>query len=134
VAQRVILSNRAKNPQPHPPLVHINVEVSGQMDNWDAYNDQVLAKIKTMLMPVYAVFGDDVQVLTTYSYKHEKKFYPTKVDVSMTDETETVDRRESFPMDVTRQLIDQSFTRTELERRENAYRQYMLDEKTGKGI
>jgi hypothetical protein len=126
VAQKVLTNNRKNKIQSQPPLVHINVEVSGELTNWDAFNDQALSKLKTMLMPVYGVFGDDARVLTTYSYKDEKKFYPVKVQSA--EEGDTEDPRESYAPDVTRQLTDQNFTRAELERRENAYVQFLLME------
>lgn len=123
VAKNVLSDNRTKKAQEHPPLVHINVEVTGELPHWDAFNEQVLSKIKTMLMPVRNVFGEDVRMLTTYSYLNEKKFYPVKLQ---DEEEESI--QESYPIDITRQLVDSSFTSAELERRENAYSQYMLTE------
>lgn len=123
VAKNVLSSNRTKRAQEHPSLVHINVEVTGALPNWDAFNEQVLSKIKTMLMPVRNVFGEDVRILTTYSYLNEKKFYPVKLQDEEDESTQ-----ESYPLDITRQLVDSSFTSAELERRENAYSQYMLTE------
>jgi hypothetical protein len=119
VAQKVLENNRKKNPQQHPLLVHINAEVTGELTNWDAFNDHVLSKLKTLLMPVHGVFGKDVRVLTTYSYKTQKMFYPTKIDADPDD-------RESYTVDVTRDLVDRNFTKPELERRENAYAQHLL--------
>lgn len=134
VARKVLLSNRERyraqgRPQAHPPLVHINVEVSGELSEWDAFNDQVLSRINTMLRPIRRVFGEDVRVLTTYSYKNQKRFYPVRVTPDVFAERHGHSAEECFPMDVMRDLIDQSFTKAELERRENVYTQYMLAER-----
>ncbi len=124
VAKDVLDSNRRRRPQPHPPLVHVNVEVSGDMSDWDAFNDQVLCKIKTLLRPIYSVFGQDVRVLTSFSFRHEKIFYPVKMEMDLA--AGPGDPRECHPADVTRGLTDESFTKAELDRRQNSYEQYML--------
>ncbi len=124
VARKVLDNNRARRRQAHPPLVHINVEVSGDMSDWDSFNDQVLCKIKTLLRPIYSVFGKDVRVLTSYSFRQEKIFYPVKMETD--DGSDAGDPRECFRADVTRRLTDENFTKAELDRRQNTYVQHML--------
>jgi len=79
VAMKVLQNNRKANPQAHPPLIHINVEIFGALDSWDAYGTNVLARIMTMQQTISAVaeeFEVEPQILTTYSYAREKRFYP----------------------------------------------------------
>ncbi|TSC58788.1 MAG: hypothetical protein Greene041619_334 [Candidatus Peregrinibacteria bacterium Greene0416_19] len=136
VARKVLLNNRERynkqsKPQEHPPLVHINVEVSGELTNWDAFNDHVLSRLRTMLRPIHRVFSKDVRVLTTYSYKDQKRFYPVRIDSKeFLSETGEAGQQQSYRIDVTRSLVDQNFTEIELERRENAYTQHMLQEQS----
>ena len=79
VAKTVLKKNRDRYHQDHLPLVHINIEVSGQMMRWDDFNDIVGSRILTMRRNVDHVFGDDVAMLTSYSYRNEKRFYPVKI-------------------------------------------------------
>jgi hypothetical protein len=44
VAKAVLGRNRSERPQPHPPLVHVNVELAGDVDDWDAFDTDVLAR------------------------------------------------------------------------------------------
>ncbi len=127
VAEKVLSNNRKRRKQDHQRLVHINVEVSGEMGDWDSFNDQVLCKIKTLLRPIYSVFGKDVCVLTSFSFRHEKIFYPVKMETD--SPMDMGDPRECYPADVTRRLTDENFTKAELDRRQNTYVQYMLNQK-----
>ena len=79
VAKAVLKKNRVQYHQDHRPLVHINIEVNGQMMCWDDFNDTVGSRILTMRRNVDHVFGDDVAMLTSYSYRNEKRFYPVKI-------------------------------------------------------
>ncbi len=79
VAKHVIDKNRKKYQQDHKLLVHINVEVNGEMMSWDDFNDNVGSRVLTMQRNVDFVFGKDVAVLTSYSYRDMKRFYPVKI-------------------------------------------------------
>jgi hypothetical protein len=92
VARAVLEKNRIRYHQDHKLLVHINVEVNGQMMQWEDFNVNVGARILTMLRNVSEVFGDDVAILTSYSYRSEKRFYPVKISRE--------DQRLVYPVDV----------------------------------
>ncbi|MBN2343319.1 MAG: hypothetical protein JXX29_17815 [Deltaproteobacteria bacterium] len=92
VARKVLEKNRVRYHQDHKLLVHINVEVNGQMMEWEDFNDNVGSRILTMLRNVGSVFGDDVAILTSYSYRNEKRFYPVKISRE--------DSRLVYPVDV----------------------------------
>jgi hypothetical protein len=85
VAKRVLDGNRkksagAEHPQPHRPIVHINIEVSGDITSWHQFNKQVLVKLKAMSERVREVYGDEPAcIMTTYSYDSGKQFYPVQV-------------------------------------------------------
>lgn len=79
VARSVLEKNRHRYQQDHKPAVHINIEVNGQMTCWDDFNDNVGSRILTMRRNVDHVFGKEVAILTTYSYRDEKRFYPVKI-------------------------------------------------------
>jgi hypothetical protein len=79
VARTVLEKNRRRYLQDHAPAVHINIEVNGQMTSWDDFNDNVGSRIFTMRRNVDHVFGKEVAILTTYSYRDEKRFYPVKI-------------------------------------------------------
>ena len=76
VAKMVLDNNRKRYRQEHKLLVHINIEVNGEMMTWDDFNDNVGSRILTMRRNVDYVFGMDVAILTTYSYRDQKRFYP----------------------------------------------------------
>ncbi len=84
VGKQVIEKNRIRYRQDHQLLVHINIEVNGEMMQWNDFNDNVGSRILTMLRNIDYVFGRDLAVLTTYSYRDQKRFYPVKI--SMTDQ------------------------------------------------
>ncbi|MBF0119356.1 MAG: hypothetical protein HQK79_11015 [Desulfobacterales bacterium] len=79
VAKKVLEKNRKRYKQEHNLLVHINIEVCGEMMSWDDFNDNVGSRILTMLRNVDDVFGMDVAILTSYSYRDQKRFYPIKI-------------------------------------------------------
>lgn len=134
VARKVLLSNRERDPQPHPPLVHVNVELAGDVDCWEAFNRDVLAPLMTRVENVHSVFGADCRVLTTYSRTHEKCFYPVRINPDTGPLTHLDDDpRECYPVDVTRGLSDQNFHRQQLALREQVYKHMTLLEVTGEG-
>jgi hypothetical protein len=92
VAKNVLEKNRKRYKQDHKLLVHINIEVNGEMMLWDDFNDNVGSRVRTMLRAVDAVFGEDLGILTSYSYRDQKRFYPVKIEVN--------DPRMVYPADV----------------------------------
>jgi hypothetical protein len=132
VARKVLLANRERDRQPHPPLVHVNVELAGDVDSWEAFNRDVLAPLLTRVDNVHEVFGDDCRVLVTYSRSSEKCFYPVRINSDMDPQVHFEDDpRECFPADVTRGLTNQNFHRQQLALREQVYKHMMLLEATG---
>jgi hypothetical protein len=132
VARKVLLANRERDRQPHPPLVHVNVELAGDVDSWEAFNRDVLAPLLTRVDNVHTVFGEDCRVLTTYSRTSEKCFYPVRINSDMEPQPHFADdARECFPVDVTRGLTNQNFHRQQLALREQVYKHMMLLEATG---
>jgi hypothetical protein len=112
VAKKVLTNNRGNmeahgHPQKHSSLVHANVQVTGTLDSFDAFNHQVASQLGVMLRNVYEVFGDDVQVLTTYSHRSEKRFYPVTVNMR--------DKRENYAEDITAGMKDTDFNNLELQ-------------------
>jgi hypothetical protein len=79
VAKNVLDKNRKRYKQDHKLLMHINIEVNGEMMSWNDFNDNVGSRILTMRRNVDYVFGDDVAILTSYSYRDQKRFYPVKI-------------------------------------------------------
>ncbi len=134
VARKVLLNNRKLDPQPHPPLVHVNVELAGDVDSWEAFNRDVLAPLMTRVENVHSVFGEDCRILTTYSRTSEKCFYPVRINPDVGAHVLTDhDYRQCYPADVTRGLSDQNFRRQQLALREQVYKHMMLLEATGEG-
>jgi hypothetical protein len=134
VARKVLLNNRKLYPQPHPPLVHVNVELAGDVDSWEAFNRDVLAPLMTRVENVHSVFGEDCRILTTYSRTSEKCFYPVRINPDIGPHVlEDNDYRQCYPVDVTRGLSDQNFRRQQLALREQVYKHMMLLEATGEG-
>lgn len=91
VAKSVLQKNRSSKKSDYSEIVHINIEVSGEQINWEDFNDNISSKVRTMFRPISEIFGNDVSVLTTYSYRDQKRFYPIK---SIEDD------RISFPIDI----------------------------------
>ncbi len=92
VAKNVLEKNRKRYKQDHKLLVHINIEVNGEMISWSDFNVNIGSRILTMRRNVDNVFGDDVAILTTYSYRDQKRFYPVKISSD--------DPRMAYPADV----------------------------------
>lgn len=87
VARRVLEKNRSKQPATEPILIHLNVEISGELSAWEDINENIASKINTLLRNLEVVFQDvETIVLTTYSYRDQKRFYPihTKDDPRIT--------------------------------------------------
>ncbi|HND52397.1 MAG TPA: hypothetical protein PLV92_08370 [Pirellulaceae bacterium] len=125
VAKVVITKHRHKRrAQSHPPLVHINVEVSGQLDTWRAADDLVFSRLATMTANVHEVFQADCRVVTTYSYREQKRFYPVLLGGDPT--TTAGDPRECYPCDLALGLNDNTFTHNDLSIREDAYTRSVL--------
>jgi hypothetical protein len=128
VAKAVLEGNRKKRPQQHKPVVHINVETTGALDGWDAFNAQVLSRLAAMTREVYDVFGTDVHIMTTYSHQNEKRFYP--VQTFQATPSRPQDPRLSFPVDLSVGLNERTFTR-ELDRRQTEYADEMFAARSG---
>lgn len=79
VAKKVLDKNRQRYKQEHSLLVHINIEVHGEMMSWDDFNDTVGSRILTMRRNVDYVFGMTAAILTSYSYRDRKRFYPVMI-------------------------------------------------------
>lgn len=126
VARKVLLNNREYAPQPHPPLVHVTHEIAGEINDWEAFNRDVLSVLQTRIDNVRTVFGDDCRILSTYSRSQEKCFYPVRIENEDRSRGRADDDpRLSYPVDVTRGLSDDSFDREHLSLREEVYRQMM---------
>lgn len=120
VARRVIMEHRHRRvQQDHPPLIHVNAEVTGSLETWQAFNINVLAKLLTMATNVRHVFGNNCCVLTTYSYRSQKRFYPVFVQPDVT--SVRAEAAQSFPTNLAEGLTNQSFSRNELTLREDAF-------------
>ncbi len=124
VARNVLLNNRKHRPQPHPPIVHINVEVAGKIDTWDTFNDQALSKIATMMLAIGEVFATDVRLLTTYSHKGEKKFYPIVTQRNSAAPSDPMPLLD-ISFNVVRDLKANNLTQSELAIREGEYSHMM---------
>lgn len=79
VAKKVLYTIREHYKQLHPPVLHINVEVVGRVNDWISMNEQIASPIRTLLRYADIVFGDNVKILTTYSYRDQKLFYPIRI-------------------------------------------------------
>jgi hypothetical protein len=118
VARRVIVQHRhRRGQQNHPSLVHVNVELTSTRESWQAFNVTVLAKLLTMVTNVRHIFGDDCCLLTTYSYRSQKRFYPVHVQ----PDSLSPDLSEAFPINLASGLTNESFSRNELTLREDAF-------------
>ena len=125
VAKAVITKHRHnREKQEHPPLVHINLELAGRCDRWQAFNDDVLARLWTLLQNARSVFQSDCRLLTTYSYRHEKRFYPVRLQSDPT--TSQGDLRDCYPVDLSLDLINENFAPNRLRLREDAYTRWAL--------
>lgn len=114
VAKRVLEKNRKRYKQDHKPLAHINIEINGEMIQWDDFNDNVGSRIRTMLRNVDFVFGDEVGILTSYSYRDQKRFYPVKIEGN--------DPRMVYPADVISEINSKlKFSNISLRAQESIY-------------
>lgn len=115
VAKDVMERNRRRYKQDHKPLVHINIEVNGQMMSWDDFNDDVGSRILTMRRNVDHVFGNEVAMLTSFSYRDEKRFYPVKLKQN--------DPRMAYPADVISEINSKlKFSNISLKAQEAIYK------------
>nr|WP_246048481.1 hypothetical protein [Leptospira sarikeiensis] len=83
VAKKVLEKNRQHEAKPYPIIIHLNVEVSGELRSWNDFNENISSRVNTMIRNLDAVFqNQDIVILTTYSYLDQKRFYPiqTKLD------------------------------------------------------
>ncbi|MBP9888145.1 MAG: hypothetical protein KBF93_17730 [Leptospiraceae bacterium] len=78
VAKRVLEKNRTKKSQNFDPIIHLNIEISGELINWEDFNETISSRMDTMMRHVDEVFDTNASVLTTYSYRDQKRFYPVK--------------------------------------------------------
>ena len=76
VAARVLDKNREKKMPEYSRIIHLNIEISGEQITWDDFNENISSRMHTMLRHIDDVFGDKVTILTTYSYRDKKRFYP----------------------------------------------------------
>ena len=92
VAKKVLDKNRQNDPKPYPAIIHLNVEISGELRSWEDFNENVSSKVNTMVRNLDIVFqNQEVVILTTYSYLDQKRFYPIHTKL---------DPRISYPIDV----------------------------------
>ncbi len=115
VAKKVLVNNRQRYKQEHSLLVHINIEVHGEMMSWDDFNDNVGSRILTMRRNVDYVFGMDVAIFTSYSYRDQKRFYPVIISKN--------DPRVVFCADVISEInSSQKFSNISLKAQEMLYK------------
>lgn len=76
VAKKVLDKNRSKKPQDFAMIIHLNIEISGELVNWEDVNETISSRMHTMTRHIDEVFGDNAVILTTYSYRDQKRFYP----------------------------------------------------------
>ncbi len=76
VAKRVLEKNRSKKNPEYSKIIHLNIEVSGEQISWEDFNENISSKLHTMLRPISEIFDQDINILTTYSYRDQKRFYP----------------------------------------------------------
>lgn len=108
-----------------PPLVQINLELSGPIDNWTEYR-RVMARLRTKVGIVNKEFGTHVRILTTYSYhqgaagspgvSRTKQYFPINPDPENRTIVVTADQ------DIgSRMPNERSFSAKELHAREQRY-------------
>jgi hypothetical protein len=76
VAKRVLEKNRSKKNPEYSEIIHLNIEVSGEQISWEDFNENISSKLHTMLRPISEIFEENINILTTYSYRDQKRFYP----------------------------------------------------------
>ncbi|TGK18871.1 hypothetical protein EHO61_08110 [Leptospira fluminis] len=121
VAKNVLEKNRKKDPKPYPVIVHLNVENSGQLRIWEDFNENIASRMNTMLRNVQEVFtNEEIVILTTYSYRDQKRFYPVRTNES--------DHRISYPVSIIEGLNSEDrFSSTGLRTREALYSAGKID-------
>lgn len=113
VAKTVLEANRKKKNPSYSPVIHINIEISGEQMSWEDFNENVTAKLHTMHRHIDDVFSSEINILTTYSYRHRKRFYPIKT---------LDDPRINYPVNLLDGLnSDLSFSNMSLKSREAIY-------------
>ncbi len=82
VAKKVLEKNRMRKHSEIDPMIHLNIEISGELMTWDDFNENISSRMQTMIRHIDEVFGQNIVILTTYSYHDQKRFYPiiTKKD------------------------------------------------------
>ncbi|MEI8230195.1 MAG: hypothetical protein WCG83_03575 [Candidatus Peregrinibacteria bacterium] len=121
VAKAVLDGNREKKNQQHKPIVHINVEATGDIDNWSTFNVEVLARLEVMTHLVYDVFKHEpVTIMTTYSHQGQKRFFPVQLPLQRGDP------RLSLPVDLNAGLSDNAAFSGVLKKREVEYARRLL--------
>ena len=124
VAKMVLEKNRKKYIQDHKLLIHINVEICGELIQWNDFNDNVGSRIKTMLRNVDIIYGDEVGILTTYSYRDQKRFYPVKIEPN--------DPRMVYPADVISEINSSlKFSNISLKAQEALYKESFIKRRIG---
>lgn len=109
-----------------PPLVHINIELTGPIDNWIEYR-RVMARIRTKVGIVNKEFGTNVRMLTTYSYhqgasigdtgvSRTKQYFPINPDPENRTIVVTAEQNMGINMQ-----NERSFSAKELRVREQQY-------------
>jgi hypothetical protein len=95
--------------QKHKPIVHVNVEVKGDIITRNQFVYEVLEKLKEMTDEARGIFtaaGIEVELMTTYSYDSEKKFYPVSVYSTPITQQRHPNQRSSMPVDLALGLDD----------------------------
>jgi hypothetical protein len=127
VAKKVLENNRQRYKQDHSLLVHINIEVNGEMMSWDDFNDNVGSRILTMRRNVDYVFGMDGAILTSYSYRDQKRFYPVIISKN--------DPRLVFCADVISEInSSQKFSNISLKAQEMLYKASCIGNMNGQTL
>ncbi len=121
-ARKVLEHNRDSSEKLRslPLLVHINVELVSAIDSWLALDAKILSDLRSRVRIVREVFGDDVHVLTTYSYRSQKLFYPVRVDEFGTSR-DSRGVRTFTTVDLARELNERNFSPTKFKAAEEVY-------------
>lgn len=114
VARKVLEKNRAKQSEKGPILVHLNIEISGELSAWEDINENIASKTNTLLRNLEQVFHDvETVILTTYSYRDQKRFYPIHTKK---------DKRITYPVDILSGMNSETlFSSMSLKSREALY-------------
>lgn len=122
----VLNANREREPQPHPIVMHLNVEVTGIISDENMLNENVLSKLWMQLKTAYDEYGDDAIYLLSYSYYGKGRFFP----VNLPKLKKSYPRIRVFPVNLLDQLqCSPSTLKEELKGRE-AFFKLRMQEKT----